>query len=79
MVEVERGCNGNLRSLLAMPIRNRHAEIIGNKQRLRNFLRTQTESYVVHTYICMYVHMYVHIPYSREKAPDTKTNISISL
>ena len=31
MVEVERGCNGNLRSLLAMPIRNRHAEIIGKQ------------------------------------------------
>ncbi|CAG7819891.1 unnamed protein product [Allacma fusca] len=29
MVEVSRGCCGNLRSLLAMPIRNRHSEIIG--------------------------------------------------
>ncbi|CAL8109890.1 unnamed protein product [Orchesella dallaii] len=29
IVEVERGCGGNLRSLLAMPIRNRHSEIIG--------------------------------------------------
>lgn len=29
IVEVERGCGGNLKSLLAMPIRNRHSEIIG--------------------------------------------------
>lgn len=29
IVEVERGSGGNLRSLLAMPIRNRHSEIIG--------------------------------------------------
>ncbi|XP_063227530.1 dual 3',5'-cyclic-AMP and -GMP phosphodiesterase 11A-like [Bacillus rossius redtenbacheri] len=28
-VEVEKGCGGNFRSLLAMPIRNRHYQIIG--------------------------------------------------
>jgi len=29
IVEVDRGSGGNLKSILAMPIRNRHAEIIG--------------------------------------------------
>lgn len=29
-LEVEKGCGGNIKSLLAMPIRNRHYQIIGN-------------------------------------------------
>lgn len=33
MVEVQRGSSGNLRSLLAMPIRNRHSEIIGKQSK----------------------------------------------
>jgi hypothetical protein len=28
-LEVEKGCGGNIKSLLAMPIRNRHYQIIG--------------------------------------------------
>jgi hypothetical protein len=30
-LEVEKGSGGNIKSLLAMPIRNRHYQIIGNR------------------------------------------------